>query len=233
MKNYTTIQILSMILVKIYCGFVQDSYLTISMGAISSFSNNRYDPRFMISDSTTGTSYVLAINYNTIWMLKNISGLGYEMIVERSYQPSTYVERSMYFKYLDVLLYNENMTIVSNFTTSGQTILLGENQNEVIMANWVGTPTVFQAIFINNNTVKWSYTIPYYTCWGYDIQNSTIISLLFPAIADGTILLDVRTIVNSNSTSILNIQNILCSDVSRAMYKGGKDYYAIYNGSQL
>lgn len=123
-------------------------------------------------------------------------------------------------------------TIVSNFTTSGQILNLG-GEDEVLMANWIWTPTIFQMRYISNNTVKWSYTIANYTCWGYEIHNSTIISLLFPATTDGTILLDVRTIVNSSSITMLNTQILACSNISHASYRGSKNYYAIFNGSLM
>lgn len=197
MKKFQEYKAMILFLVQIYCGFIQDSYLTIKIGVITSFSDNRNDPRFIVSDSTAGTSYALAINYNTIWMLKNITGLGYDFLIERSYQPSTNLERSILIRYLDILFYDENLTtLISNYSVSGQITSLGDNQNEVLQANWVGAPAIFQMKYIGNNTVKWSYTILNYTCLAYEIQNSTIISLLFPATPDGTILLDVRTVVN-------------------------------------
>ncbi len=66
--------------VQIYCGFVQDSYISISLGSIISFSDNRHDPRFIVTNSNTGASYVLAINYNSVWTIKNITGSGYTYV---------------------------------------------------------------------------------------------------------------------------------------------------------
>ena len=101
------------------------------------------------------------------------------------------------------------------------------------MGNWIGTPTLYQMIYISNNTVKWNYTIENYSSYWYDLQNSSVVSLLAPEIENGSLLLDVRTIINSSSTSLLNSQNILCSNYSEIFLKASNNYYAIFNGSLL
>lgn len=69
-----------LILTKIYCGFVLDSYISLTNGAIKSFSYNRHDPRFILIDYTRNTSIVCAINYQTLWIVKNITGSGYQYV---------------------------------------------------------------------------------------------------------------------------------------------------------
>lgn len=79
------------ILSRIYCGFVQDAFITISLGVITSFSNNRNDPRIMVKNTTAGTNYALAINYNSIWIVKNISNTTYFVLAERNYHQNTFL----------------------------------------------------------------------------------------------------------------------------------------------
>ena len=65
------------VLFQVYCGFIQDSYITLSNGVITSFSSNRNDPRFIVKDTATNITIVCAINYNSVWIVGNITGLGY------------------------------------------------------------------------------------------------------------------------------------------------------------
>lgn len=103
---YSAVSILFCVLLQAYCGFFRDAYVLISVGAITSFPNNRNDPRFIIKDSRANTSLVCAINSNTIWLLKNITGTGYTKIQERSSQMSSSMERSMLTSTSSLTFYN-------------------------------------------------------------------------------------------------------------------------------
>lgn len=70
-------KLLYLFLFQAYCGFLEDAFIFISIGSITSFSSNRHDPRFIVVDPITTASVVCAINYNTLWMLKNVTGAGY------------------------------------------------------------------------------------------------------------------------------------------------------------
>lgn len=72
-----------LVLIKAYCGFIQDAFISFPWGQISGFSTNRNDPRLMVGDYSTipYVSLVCAINLNTIWMLKNTSGTSFYWVV--------------------------------------------------------------------------------------------------------------------------------------------------------
>lgn len=49
----------------------------------------------------------------------------------------------------------------------------------------------------------------------------------------GMAILEVRTIVNSISTTIINSQNIPCSNYTKIQVKGSLYNFGVYNGSQV
>ena len=86
---------------------------------------------------------------------------------------------------------------------------------------------------INDFTLKWALSIFAYQCLYYDLQNSSIITLLFPSPANGNILIELRKIVNMSSTVLLNSQTILCSNTGNVRLKASKDYFGVFNGSKI
>lgn len=80
MKKEEAMKLIYLFLVHVYCGMIQDSYISLTNGQIISFSNNRNDPRLIMKDYTTNAMIVSAINYNYIWLVKNITGSTYQTL---------------------------------------------------------------------------------------------------------------------------------------------------------